>query len=56
MDSQIRYSLVVPVLNEEAALPLLFARLNALFDKLGLPPATHHHRRVLAVLSYLDHR
>ena len=37
MDSPIRYSLVVPVLNEEAALPLLFARLNALFDKLDGP-------------------
>ena len=30
--------------------------INALFGKLGLPPAAHHHRRVLAVLNYLDRR
>jgi DNA-binding NarL/FixJ family response regulator len=30
--------------------------INTLFGKLGLPPAAHHHRRVLAVLNYLDHR
>lgn len=30
--------------------------INTLFDKLGLPPAAHQHRRVLAVLSYLDQR
>ena len=30
--------------------------INALFAKLGLEPSTSHHRRVLAVLSYLDER
>jgi DNA-binding NarL/FixJ family response regulator len=30
--------------------------INALFDKLGLPPDAHQHRRVLAVLNYLDRR
>ncbi|SHN47224.1 response regulator [Cryptosporangium aurantiacum] len=30
--------------------------INTMFGKLGLPPDAHHHRRVLAVLSYLDHR
>jgi DNA-binding NarL/FixJ family response regulator len=28
--------------------------INALFAKLGLAPSANHHRRVLAVLSYLD--
>src|SRR5688500_1302461 len=37
MDSTIRYSLVVPVLNEELVLPLLFDRLDALLDKLDGP-------------------
>jgi len=30
--------------------------INALFGKLGLPPAAHHHRRVLGVLNYLEQR
>jgi DNA-binding NarL/FixJ family response regulator len=30
--------------------------INTLFAKLGLPPSTSHHRRVMAVLTYLDHR
>ncbi|HEX6685803.1 MAG TPA: response regulator transcription factor [Candidatus Limnocylindrales bacterium] len=28
--------------------------INTLFAKLGLPPAAHHDRRVVAVLTYLD--
>src|SRR2546423_14072604 len=34
MDSDPRYSLIVPVLNEEAVLPVLFGRLDALLAKL----------------------
>jgi DNA-binding NarL/FixJ family response regulator len=30
--------------------------INTLFAKLDLPPSTSHHRRVIAVLTYLDHR
>lgn len=32
-----RYSLVIPVFNEEAVLPVLLARLDTLLDKLGAP-------------------
>ncbi|MFB9962600.1 LuxR C-terminal-related transcriptional regulator [Sinosporangium siamense] len=28
-------------------------RISTLFDRLDLPPSTHHNRRVLAVLHYL---
>ena len=34
-----RYSLVIPVFNEEAVLPVLLRRLDALMDRLGIPHA-----------------
>src|SRR6186997_831542 len=37
MNNPVRYSLVVPVLNEKLVLPLLFGRLEALLDKLDGP-------------------
>lgn len=37
LDDDVRYSIVIPIYNEEAVLPVLFRRLNALMDGLDGP-------------------